>query len=127
MNGLLIASGLLAGFATLGHVTIGSKLFLRPFLSAELEAVPRKVMQTLFHFITIDFALGTAVLLYAGISRDPVWDTFLAVLVTAIKFGLYALVQIVAVSFSGIEGGLKKMFQWTFFLAISATGLVGVL
>ena len=126
MNVLLIISGFLALFATIGHLVIGGKSFLAPMLRAEFAAVPKRVMYCVFHFITVDFALSTVVLLGAGFDITFGLDPTLAIISIIGRFLLYALVQIGMVLASGISGGLKKIFQWTLFLIIAVLAIIGI-
>ena len=126
MNVLLIISGFLALFATVGHLVIGGKSFLAPMLRAEFSEVPKRVMYCVFHFITVDFALSALVLLGAGFDITFALDPRLAVIAVIARFCLYAVVQIAMVLASGIDRGLIKIFQWVLFLIIAALGIFGI-
>ena len=106
---------------------MGSKNFLAPMLEAQFAAVPKKVMHCVFHFISVNFVLATVVLVAAGVGVTFGRDATLAVMLIAAQFALYGVVQILMVLVSGIEKGLFRIFQWTFFLVISALAWVGIL
>ena len=127
MDGLIIASGVLAAFAAIGHLVIGGKSFLVPMTSAQFDAVPKKVMHCVFHFITVDFFLSAGLLLLAGFGVGLKWDPSLAIFLVGAKFGGYAVVQVAMVLASGIPKGLAKIFQWVFFVGISVLALIGIL
>lgn len=126
MNGYFIASGVLAAFATIGHLTIGIKSFLSPMLSAEFGETPKMAMHCVFHFITVDFALAAAALILAGLGVAVGYDLRSVALFIALHFALYGIVQIVMVVSSKIKSGLTKVFQWTLFLTIAVVILLGV-
>ncbi|MCY1721228.1 hypothetical protein OU798_12795 [Prolixibacteraceae bacterium Z1-6] len=53
MNTYAVIAGVLAAFASIGHLTIGKKQFLQPFLDAEFDHLAKKVMHSVFHYITV--------------------------------------------------------------------------
>lgn len=126
MNGYFIASGVLAAFATVGHLTIGIKSFLSPMLIADFGETPKMAMHCVFHFITVDFALAAAALILAGFGVTVGYDLRSVALFIALHFALYGIVQIVMVISSKIQKGLMKIFQWTLFLAIAVVIFLGV-
>ena len=126
MNVFLIISGFLALFATVGHIVIGGKSFLTPMIGADFSAVSKRVMYCLFHFITVDFAISTLILLGAGFGATFDLDARLAVIGVIAHFGLYGIVQVIMVLASGIEKGLMKIFQWVLFFIIAIVGILGV-
>ena len=127
LNPVLIVSGLLATFCAVGHLAIGGPRYLGPMMDATFDAVPKRVMQALFHYITVNFVVSALVLLAAGIGVTGGLDLSPVVLFVGIQFLLYTLVQLVIISVSVIPRGLIKMFQWTLFLLIGVTALVGAL
>jgi len=126
MSVFLIISGFLALFATVGHVVIGGKSFLRPMLVAEFSAVSKRVMYCLFHFITVNFAISTIILLGAGFDATFDLDAKLAVIGVIAHFGLFGIVQVIMVLASRIEKGLTKIFQWMLFFIIAIFAIIGI-
>ncbi|MAG13957.1 MAG: hypothetical protein CMN78_05120 [Spirochaetales bacterium] len=127
MNVFLMVSGFLALFATVGHLVMGGKSFLRPMLGAEFSPVSKRVMYCVFHFMTVDFAIATLILLGAGFGATFGLDAKLAVIAVIAHFALYGIVQVVMVIASGIEKGLMKIFQWTLFLIIAIVAILGLI
>ena len=127
MNWMLIVSGFLAAFCTVGHFIMGGPRFLRPMLDADFDAVPKKVMHAVFHYISVDFILSTLVLLAAGFGLIRGYDLVPAVFVVTLHFLLYTVVQLIIAFGSGIQKAPFKMFQWILFLLTGAFGLIGVL
>jgi len=52
MNAFIIIAGSIALATTVGHFAVGSKQFLKPMLEAEFDAVPKKVMHGVFHYVS---------------------------------------------------------------------------
>lgn len=127
MNWLLMISGFIAAFCTVGHFVIGGKTFLQPMLKASFDEVSKKVMHCVFHFISIDFILATIVLLAAGFGFTFGMDVTLLIKFIAIHFVLYALIQIMMVLSSKIKGGLTKIFQWTIFILVAVFAWLGTM
>ena len=67
MNWLVLISGLVAGFCTIGHFAIGSKQYLQPMLQATFDDVPKKVMHCVFHYVSVYLVLSTIFLLAVGL------------------------------------------------------------
>lgn len=127
MNWLLIISGFIAAFCTVGHFVIGGQTFLKPMLKASFDEVSKKVMHCVFHFISIDFVLATIVLLAAGFGWTLGMDLKLLVKFIAIHFAFYALLQITMVLTSNIKEGLSKIFQWTIFILVAVFAWLGAI
>lgn len=58
MNYLILLAGILAALATIGHFTVGAKDFLKPVMNSDIDEIPKKVMQSLFHYMSIFSLLG---------------------------------------------------------------------
>ena len=126
LEDFFIASGVLAAFATIGHLTIGIKSFLSPMRNADFGETPKMAMHCVFHFITVDFALSAAALLLACFRVTVGYDLRSIALFVALHFALYGIVQIVMVVSSKMKRGLMKIFQCTLFLLIAVVILLGV-
>ena len=125
MNWLLIVSGSVALFTTVGHFAIGSKQFLRPMLESSFDAVAKKVMHCVFHYISTFLILSTVALLFAGFNPDMSDDFRPLVRFVSLNYGAFAAWQIILACTSGIPKGAVKMFQWIFFVVIAVTGWMG--
>ena len=126
MNWMLIVSGFLAAFATIGHFVMGSKNFLVPMLGADFPEVPKRVMHSVFHYISVNFVLSTLALLVAGFDLVKTYDLSSLVLFIAVQFALFVLVQLIVIFATKVERGLFRMFQWTVFLPIAVFAFLGL-
>ena len=120
MNFMLLTAGIFAFLATMGHFIVGTKDFLKPVLKADLDAVPKKVMHSLFHYMSVFMILTTTVLFVFAFNENLFFDsTREVVLIIGIIYGGFGLVQFVIALTSGIKNGVFKLFQWIFWFAIS--------
>jgi hypothetical protein len=125
MNLLLLISGLVAGFTMFGHFVIGSKSFLKPMLNASFDEIPKKVMHSVFHYISVFLVLSTIVLLLLGLSPQLKTASSLLVRFIAIHYAAFAAVQIIIALTSKIEKAIFKLFQWIFFIIIAVLAWLG--
>ena len=125
MNWLIIISGFIALFTTVGHFTMGSKQFLQPMLGSDFDAVPKKVMHCVFHYVSTFLLLSTAALLLAGFRVNIGNDTTLLVRFISVNYAVFAVWQIILAATSDIPNPLFKLFQWTFFVIIAVMGWIG--
>ena len=125
MNWLVIISGLVAAFCTVGHFAIGSKQFLQPMLQASFDDVPKKVMHCVFHYVSVYLVLSTIFLIAVGFGYNFNTDTTLMVKFVAINFALFALMQLIIAATSKIQNAVFKMFQWIIFTIIAVTAWLG--
>lgn len=124
MNTLLIVAGLLSLSVVGGHFTVGRSRYLKPMLAASMDPVAKRVMLCVFHYVSVNLAVMTLVLLVAGFGlKGP---QRLPVLIVVIHYGLFAIVQILYALTSKIDGALLKMFQWVFFVVIAALAGIAV-
>jgi len=127
MNTMVLIAGILAAMATLGHFTMGVKLYLQPLLASDLETIPKKVMHTVFHYISVYMTLSSWMLIMIGIRGDGcMFDPTLVLSFIGMNYALFAVTQIIIALASGIDRALLKMFQWTFWLLIAAFTFMGI-
>lgn len=127
MNTMVLIAGILAAMATLGHFTMGVKMYLRPLLASDLETIPKKVMHTVFHYISVYMTLSSWMLIMIGIRGDGcMFDPTLVLSFIGMNYALFAVTQIIIALASGIDRALLKMFQWTFWLLIAAFTFMGI-
>lgn len=128
MNYFILTAAILALMAVIGHLTIGRKEYLKPVLDSELDIIPKKIVQSLFHYMTV-FMLFSTIILFAGSSQScPLYDYVNNMIrFIAITYGLFALIQLIIVATSNISGGLLKLFQWIFWALISTFTILGTL
>ena len=125
MNWLVIISGLLAAFCTVGHFAIGSKQFLQPMLQASFDDVSKKVMHCVFHYISVYLVLSAIFLLAVGFGYKFNTDTTLMIKFVAINFALFAVMQLIIAFTSKIQNAVFKMFQWIIFTVIAVFAWLG--
>jgi len=125
MNELIILSGIFALSTTLGHFTVGKKQFLLPMLEADFDLVAKKVMHSVFHYVSVFLILSSVLLLLTGMGAIQGGEAKLAVQFVALNYFAFAVWQLVIAIGSGIPKGPFKLFQWVFFILISTTALLG--
>jgi hypothetical protein len=125
MNFWLIASGIFASMIVAGHCTVGRREFFLPMLDAPFDPIAKRAMTFVWHLSTIALIPPAIALLYAGfVGGDLVPAT-----VAGFIGGLYLLWGAVSLYLgltSGIEGAMKKLFQWVFFMNVGGLALAGV-
>ena len=125
MNIYVLVAGIIAAFAAIGHLTVGKKQFLLPMLSAGFDQVPKKVMHSVFHYITVFLVLSAFVLIMMGIRGSGcMFDPTLLLGFIGLNYLMFAIWQIIIALSSGIS--LLKMFQWIFWLLISIFSILGI-
>ena len=125
MNWLILIAGLFALFATIGHLTMGRKSFLRPMMDASFDEVPKKVMQSVFHYVSVFQILSAVALLLVAFGFSFNLDSTLLVWFVALNYSLFAITGIIIDLTSGIPNGLVKMFQWIFWVIIAVLAWIG--
>lgn len=129
MNYFLLASGVFAAMAVIGHFTMGRKEYLNPVLNSNLDEIPKKIMHGLFHYASVFMVLSTIVLLgnASTISLENcLMNSDLTVRFIGLVYIGFGITQIIISATSKIQGGLFKLFQWVFWLLIGILALVGV-
>jgi len=127
MNYYLIFASAVALFSAIGHLTIGNKLYLKPLLESKLNAVPKKVLYSVFHYISVYF-IGVTVLLFMATFKESCYETLKEVVIfNGIMFILFAIVQLIIASTSKIEAWFGKMFQWILFMILGLLSLAAYL
>jgi hypothetical protein len=125
MNWLILISGLFALFAVIGHFTMGTKSFLKPMMDASFDIVPKKVMQSVFHYISVFLILSAVALLLTGFGFSFDLDSTLLIWFIALNYSIFAIVQIIIALTSGVPNGATKLFQWVFWIIIAVLAWVG--
>jgi hypothetical protein len=127
MNVWLIVSGVLALFVVVGHFSMGRKNYLKPMLDASFDGIAKRVMQSVFHYVSVNLVLMTILLLAAGFGLDIQGGSAVLVKFVAIHFALYAIIQIILAATAKIEKAFMKMFQWLLFLLIALFAWLGAM
>lgn len=119
MNIYAVVAGVLALFAAIGHLTIGKKQFLSPMMNAEFDSLAKKVMQSVFHYISVFLFLTAYILIMPGVrGANCVIDPTPVFGFIGVNYLLFAIAQIIVAFRAKIS--LLKMFQWIFWILISA-------
>ena len=127
MNYLILTSGILATFATIGHFAIGTKDFLRPVMSSDINNIPKKVMQSLFHYMSVFMILTSVILLSIAMGQKLIFEnTSDIVKLIGITYAGFAVIQFTIALTSGIKMGVFKLFQWVFWILIASFALISV-
>lgn len=128
MNFPILFSAIIALAAVIGHFAIGKKNYLNPVLESNLDAIPKKVMLSLFHYMSV-FMVFSTIILFAGASKlCPLYDyVHHMIRFIALCYGGFAIVQFLIAIISEIKGGVFKLFQWVFWLLISVLGIFGTM
>ncbi len=127
MNYYILTAGVLAAFATIGHFAIGTKDFLRPVLESEIDEIPKKVMESLFHYMSVFMILTSIVLLAVATGQDLMFVGIADVLkIIGSIYACFAGVQLYIAFTSSIKMGVFKLFQWFFWALISIFSFLGV-
>ncbi len=128
MNYFIFVSAMISLVAAIGHFTMGRKEYLLPVLDSDIDMVPKKVMQSLFHYMSVFLVLTTIVLFAGSHHLCPLYDyVHNMIRFIAILYAFFAVAQFIIASTSGISGGVLKMFQWVFWALISASAILGTL
>jgi len=126
MNWPILIAGIGAVFITVGHLTAGSKMYLKPMLQASFDDVAKKVNHCVFHYVSVYLVVSAVFLLLIGIGYNNQVDNTWLVKLISINYGLFAVVQIVIAATSGIRNAIFKMFQWTLFVFVAVFAWIGI-
>ncbi len=123
MNLLVFIAGIIAALATIGHFTMGTKLYLRPLLSSEVDPIVKTIFKSVFHYSSIFLLTSTIVMLNVGFRGvNCVYDSFLIMAFFSVNYLLMGIWQLIIALRSGIQKPLLSIFQWMLWLIIG--GLV---
>lgn len=127
MNYLILTAGIISLFATAGHFAIGSKVFLKPVINSDIDEIPKKVMHSLFHYMSAYMILSTLVLIMTSIGRCMLFeDTDSVVKFIGMSYVGFAIPQFIIALTSSIKGGIFKLFQWVFWIIIAVLCFLGI-
>jgi len=128
MNYFIFVSALLSLGAVIGHLTMGRTSYLKPVLDSDVDLVPKKVMQSVFHYVSVFMVLSTIILFAGSHHSCPLYDyVHNMVKFIAVVYALFAITQLLISSTSDIPGGIFKLFQWVFWLLIAVFAILGTL
>lgn len=128
MNYFIFVSALLSLGAVFGHFTMGRKSYLKPVLDSEIDLLPKKVILSIFHYVSVYMVLSTLILFAGSHHACPLYDyVHNMIKFIAIVYAFFGIVQIIIALNSGIPGGLFKLFQWVFWVLIALFAILGTL
>jgi len=120
MNVYALIAGIIALAATIGHFSMGTKMYLKPVLNSDLDLVVKKVVQSFFHYSSVFMILSTITLIMAGIRGDECkLDSVTLFGFVGFNYALFAVWQLIIAITSDIPSAPLKMFQWIFWILIS--------
>ncbi|MEJ7633915.1 hypothetical protein [Aeromicrobium sp.] len=90
MNLWLLSAGVLTAAVAAIHVILGHVDPVRPLLGSAIAEIPKRTLHAVWHLVSVDLVLGSAALIYLGISQ-PAGSGLLATALAA-HFGAYAAV-----------------------------------
>ena len=128
MNYFILISAIIGLAAIIGHFTIGRKEYLIPVLNSDIDIIPKKVMHSLFHYMSVFMVLST-VILFAGSSLAcPLYDYVQNMIrFIGIVYAFFAVTQFIIALTSGISGGIFKLFQWILWALIAVFVILGTI
>ncbi len=125
MNCYVLSAAIFALLTTVGHFVMGTKLYLVPMLKSDLEPVAAKVMQAVFHYVSVFLILSTVVLFAVALGKVPAEAGHYLAAFVALNYAGFAVWELVIAFGSGIKGAPLKMFHWTFFVVIAVLAALG--
>ncbi len=126
MNYQVLFAGILAAMATFGHFTAGRKLYLKPVMESDLDEIPKRIVLSLFHYMSAFQVMSSIVLLVGCGNKCMMYENVNDVVkFIGICYGLFAIVQFIIGATSPVKNGVLKMFQWMFWAFISTFALLG--
>lgn len=127
MNYFILVAGILAALATIGHFTMGAKKFLKPVMKSDIDQTPKKVMQSLFHYMSVFMVLTSLFLIAISTGECQLYEnTNDVVRFIAIVYAGFAIIQFIIAVTSSIKMGLFKLFQWIFWALIAFLLFYGI-
>ena len=125
MNITVLIAGILAAFATIGHFIMGRKMYLKPMLAADFDPIAKRVMQSVFHYISAYLILSAFFLIMIGARGiHCLFDPYLLLAFLGGCYALMAIWQILIALIAKIS--LMKMFQWVFWAVIAVLIFMGI-
>ena len=127
MNYPLLLAAVFSLFAIAGHFTMGSKMYLKPVMGSKTAEVPKHVMRSLFHYMSVFLIFSCFVLFEGAFRLNILFKGNEVIVFTGLVYGGFALAQLLVAAVSGVRQGVVKMFQWIFWLLIATTALLGTM
>jgi len=127
MDYFILTAGIIACLATIGHFAIGLKDFLKPVLNSQIDEIPKKVMQSLFHYMSVFMIVTSIFLLAISTGKCVLFDSTADVVkLIGFIYAGFAIVQFIIALTSSVKLGVFKLFQWIFWALIAVFSLLSV-
>ena len=127
MHVYILLAGIASLLTTMGHFTLGYKMYVKPMLDADFEPVAKRVMLSIYHYMSVFLILATLSLLYLGlVLKQGNRYNMLFILFLGTNFALMAIAQLLVALFSKIPNGIWKIFQWLFFAVVAMFIFLGI-
>lgn len=127
MDYYILTAGVLASLATIGHFAMGTKDFLNPVMVSDIDEIPKKVMESIFHYMSVFMILTSVVLLAVAMGHNLIFESTGDVMkIIGTIYACFAGVQFYIAITSSIKMGVFKLFQWIFWALISVFSFLGV-
>lgn len=121
MDYFILTAGIIAAFASIGHLTIGKKEFLKPVMNSNIDPIPKNVMLSLFHYMTVFTLFTTIILIAFALGCTLIFeDTTDLLKIIGFTYAGFAAVQFIIAITSSIKNGIFKLFQWVFWTLIAS-------
>ncbi len=125
MNWFVLAAAIFAAMTTVGHFLVGSKEYLIPMLKSNMEPIPAKVMQAVFHYVSVFLIMSTVALFAVALGYVPGEAGYYLAAFVSVNYAAFAVWELVIAFGSGIKGAPLKMFHWVFFVIIAVCAGIG--
>ena len=122
----VLIAGIFVLFTTIGHFTMGSKMYLNPMLNSEFDLVSKKVMHSVFHYVSVFLITSSVSLLAYGFGVSAFQGEELLIKFISFNYAAFAIWQVIIALNSEIPKSLIKLFQWVFFILIAIFSWAGV-
>jgi len=128
MNYFIFVSAIISLAAVIGHFTMCRRDHLKPVMDSDIDIVPKKVIQSIFHYMSVFMVLSTIILFAGSHHSCPLYDYVQNMIrFIGIVYACFALTQFIIAVSSGIPGGIFKLFQWILWALIAAFVILGTL
>jgi len=96
-------------------------------MTSNIDEIPKKVMQSLFHYMSIFLILTSVILIAISIGQNLIFENTSDIIkVIGIIYAGFAIVQFYIALTSSLKMGVFKLFQWIFWALIAFFCLIGL-
>ncbi|MCG8700214.1 MAG: hypothetical protein MI922_19330 [Bacteroidales bacterium] len=126
INTYYLVAAIIAFFATTGHFSVGTKMYLKPVINSNIDEIPKSVMNALFHYMSVFMIISTIVLGMLAFKSSFVFQSDSdAGFVVGLSYSGFTITQIIIALNSSVKRGLLKLFQWIFWILIALFSFLG--